>query len=430
MRAGTARNVHVITLGCAKNLVDSEKLMAQLRRNGFGLADTLEEADVAVINTCGFIEPAKQESLDVLMETARSKGNGRLKAVYAFGCLTERYPRELKKGIPEIDGIFGSNDVGNLLRALGGDLRRDLLGERVLTTPPHTAYLKVSEGCDHPCSFCAIPRMRGKHASRPAPEIVAEATQLAGNGAREIILIGQDTTSYGLDLSGTRQLPSLLRTLGDIDGVEWLRLMYAYPSHFPLEVFDVMAGHGNVCRYLDIPVQHISDHVLRSMRRGTSRRALLNLLDTARKKVPGIALRTTLIVGYPSEGEKEFLELLDFVREVKFDRLGVFTYSREDGTTAFPLGDPVPAPEKERRLAEIMKTQQEISLARNASLVGTRQKVLIDRREGAQWVGRSEADAPEIDNETYVTTGRLLRPGDFCTVDIHSSSEYDLYGSS
>jgi ribosomal protein S12 methylthiotransferase len=419
--------VHVITMGCSKNVVDSEKLMAQLRLNDIELAPTLEEADIAVINTCGFIEAAREESIDMIIENVKRKGKGKLKKVYAMGCLTQRYPVELAAEIPEVDRFFGSNAIPAVLEELGANYKRELLGERVLTTPSHTAYLKISEGCDNPCSFCSIPLMRGKHVSRPMDEILQEARLLAGRGVKELVIIGQDTTSYGLDLGGHRQLGELLGRVADTDGIEWVRLMYAYPAKFPMDVLDVIARHPRIVKYMDLPVQHVSDTILKSMRRGISRRALCDLLASIRERVPDIALRTTLIVGYPGEGEKEFEELLDFVREQKFHRLGVFTYSLEEGTTAYGMGDPVPAEEKERRLAIIMEAQREISLARNEALVGTEQKVLIDRIEGDQLVGRTMHDAPEIDNEVFLPFQPGMGPGTFCNVEVVESTEYDLY---
>ncbi len=421
--------VHLITMGCAKNTVDSERLLAQLRLNAVVIAPTLEDADIAVINTCGFIDAAKQESIDAIIQQVRRKDAGKLKKVYAMGCLSQRYKVDLSKEIPEVDRFFGSNDLADILHELGGDLQRDLLGERELSTPSHFAYLKISEGCDNPCSFCAIPLMRGKHASTPLETIVAEATLLASKGVRELVVIAQDTTYYGLDLYGERRLPELLDRLGGIPGIAWVRLMYAYPAKFPKGVLEVMSRNPAVCRYLDIPVQHASDAVLRSMRRGITHRALQELLDTVRARVPDIALRTTLIVGYPGEGVKEFEELLAFVREQKFDRLGVFSYSHEEGTTAYPLGDPVPPEEKQRRLTLVMELQREISDAKNAALIGTTQRVLIDRVEDGQAVGRTERDAPEIDNEVYVSSGGAVGAGELCDVRIDDATEYDLYGT-
>ncbi len=427
VRGKRKQKVHVITMGCSKNVVDSEKLMAQLRLNDIELAPTLEEADIAVINTCGFIDAAREESIDMIVENVRRKAKGRLKKVYAMGCLTQRYPVELAAEIPEVDGFFGSNDIPAVLKELGADYRRDLLGERVLTTPSHTAYLKISEGCDNPCSFCSIPLMRGRHVSRPMDEIVQEARLLAGRGVKELVVIGQDTTSYGIDLDGRRRLAELLDRLGDVEGVEWVRLMYAYPAKFPMDVLDVIAGHPHLCKYLDLPVQHVADRVLKSMHRGTSRHALIDLLAAIRERIPGIALRTTLIVGYPDETEREFAELLDFVREQKFHRLGVFMYSLEEGTTAYGLGDPLSSEEKEHRLGLVMEAQREISLARNEALVGTVQTVLIDRTDGDQLVGRTAHDAPEIDNEVYLPFRPDIRPGTFCQVDVVESAEYDLF---
>lgn len=432
-RAGERRSgkpkVHVITMGCAKNTVDSEKLLAQLRINRIPIATTIEDADVAVINTCGFIDAAKEESIDMIIAGVKRKGQGKLRKVIAMGCLTERYRVDLEKEIPEVDRFFGTHQLGDVLEELGGHLRTELLGERFLTTPSHTAYLKISEGCDHPCSFCAIPLMRGKHISRPLEDILAEARALVHQGVKELIVIGQDTTYYGVDLWGERRLAQLLEELAGIEGLSWIRLMYAYPSHFPLDVLDVMARHPNICRYLDMPVQHASDRVLKSMRRGMTSRALRDLVKTIREKVPGIALRTTLIVGYPDEGEEEFAELLDFVREARFERLGVFTYSQEEGTTAHPLGDPVSREEKERRRAAVMEVQREIAEEFNEALVGTRQRVLIDREEGGSWYGRTAIDAPEIDNEVIITTeGAALTVGTFSDIGIVDAYEYDLIG--
>jgi ribosomal protein S12 methylthiotransferase len=425
---GRKPRVHIITMGCAKNTVDSEKLMAQLRLNRIPLADDLADADVAVVNTCGFIDAAKQESLDTIVATAHQKGHGRLRKVYAMGCLAERYRIDLEKDIPEVDRYFGTHQLADILEELGGHLKRELLGERLLTTPGHSAYLKISEGCDHPCAFCAIPLMRGRHHSRPMDDIVREAGGLARAGVRELVVIAQDTTAYGVDLNGKRHLASLLERLADIDGIEWVRLMYAYPAHFPREVLDVIAGHPHLCKYIDIPFQHVSERVLKSMARGMSPRALRELIGTIRDRVPGIAIRTTLIVGYPDEGEEEFNELMAFVGEQRFERLGVFTYSREEGTAAFGLGDPVPPEEKERRRAAVMELQQDISEERNAALIGTRLRVLVDREEQGQMFGRTEHDAPEIDNEVLFTKGADIEAGTFCDVEIVESYEYDLLG--
>jgi ribosomal protein S12 methylthiotransferase len=422
------QRVHVITMGCAKNLVDSEKLMAQLRRNNVLVAGSPEDADIAIVNTCGFIEAAREESVGMIMDQVRYKRAGRLKKVYALGCLTERYRDELKREIPELDGVFGSNGDPGFLHALVGTPRDELPGERVLTTPSHYAYLKISEGCDHPCSFCAIPLMRGNYASRPSEDILREAKMLADQGVKELIVIGQDTTTYGVDLGGKPLIAALLERIAETPGIEWVRLMYAYPSRFPMEILRLLAKHPRMCKYLDLPVQHSADNILRSMQRGTSRRNLLELLHAIVSLVPGIALRTTLIVGYPGETEKEFEDLVAFVQEMRFSRLGVFTYSREEGTSAWSLGDPVPQPEKERRRSVIMEKQKEISDERNASLIGSKVRVLVDRMEGNFAIGRTECDAPEIDNEVYISNGSLLAPGIFCDVEIHDATEYDLYG--
>jgi ribosomal protein S12 methylthiotransferase len=426
MSDGTKQKVHVITMGCVKNTVDSEKLMAQLRLNNCEIVPSIEEADVAVVNTCGFIDAAKEESIDMIIEQVRRKGKGSLRKVYAMGCLTERYRQELAGEIPELDGIFGSNEIPEVVRSLGAEYRSELLGERMLTTPSHFAYLKISEGCDNPCSFCAIPLMRGRHVSRPVEEIISEAESLAAKGVKELIVIGQDTTAYGLDLYEKRRIAALLPMIADIPGIAWVRLMYAYPAHFPPDLLEVIAGHPRVCRYLDMPVQHAAENLLKSMRRGISRKSMLDLIGRIRSA--GVALRTTLIVGYPGETAEDFALLESFVRETGFARLGVFTYSREEGTTAFPLGDPVPAEEKERRKGIIMELQKDISAERNEALVGSRLRVLIDRVEGGLYVGRTEQDAPEIDNEVFVTATETLSPGTFSDVEIHDATEYDLYG--
>jgi len=415
-------------MGCAKNVVDSEKLVAQLRLNAIEVVPAVEDADIAIVNTCGFIQAAKEESLDAIFEQVKRKARGKLKRVYAMGCLTERYRSELQREIPEVDRVFGSNEAAAILQELGGRLRTELLGERVLSTPSHTAFLKISEGCDNPCSFCAIPIMRGGHVSRPMESILGEARALAAGGVRELVVIGQDTTYYGLDSTGSRTIAPLLERLADVPGISWVRLMYAYPAKFPLDVLDVIKGHPRICKYIDMPVQHSADAVLKSMRRGISGRALRKLIDTLRARVPEIALRTTLIVGYPDEGVAEFEDLLRFVEATRFERLGVFTYSEEEETTAVPLGDPVVPSEKTRRRDAVMELQQEISDERNAALVGSTQTVLIDRHEGGYAVGRTEADAPEVDNEVIVHGDRLPAVGTFSRIDIVESYEYDLVG--
>ncbi len=428
MKETAKQKVHVITMGCAKNTVDSEKLMAQLGHSNIELTSDPGQSEVAVINTCGFIDAARQESVDAIIESVRRKADGSLRKVYAMGCLTERYGAALRKEIPEVDGFFGSDQLPAVLKELGAEFKKELLGERQLSTPPHVAYLKISEGCDNPCSFCAIPLMRGKHVSRPAGEIVQEAALLAAKGVRELVVIAQDTTSYGLDIDGSRSLAGLLEKIAGVEGIEWVRLMYAFPARFPMDVLEVIADNPKLCKYLDMPVQHVSDPVLKSMRRGISRRAMLDLIEKIQLRIPGIALRTTLIVGYPGETAAAFSELLSFVRAARFARLGVFTYSQEEGTTAWPLGDPVPATEKERRRAAIMEAQRAISEERNDALIGSRMKVLIDRIEDSVAVGRSEHDAPEIDNEVYVTSDNALAPGMFVDAGITDATEYDLYG--
>ncbi len=428
MRTRSRVRVHVVTMGCAKNVVDSERLMAQLRLSDVELAPSVDGADVALINTCGFIQSAKEESLEAILQQVKRKSRGRLKKVFAMGCLTERYLEDLRKEIPEVDRFFGSHQMKEVVEALGAEFREDLLGERLLTTPSHTAYLKISEGCDHPCSFCAIPLMRGKHTSRPVDALLDEARRLAAEGVKELVVIGQDTTLYGIDLGGKRLLGDLLARLADLPGIEWVRLMYAYPAKFPHEVLDVIAQHPRICKYLDLPLQHVSDRVLISMRRGMSRRSLLELVDTIRRRVPGIALRTTMITGYPAEGKKEFEELAAFVRQARFERLGVFLYSHEDGTAAYPLGDPVPFEEKERRRAVLMEVQKEISEEHNASLIGRTLRVLIEKDERDQYAGRTEHDAPEIDNEVFVRSDVPLSAGTFCDVEIVDAYEYDIVG--
>jgi ribosomal protein S12 methylthiotransferase len=432
MREGNIKaakqKVHVITMGCAKNVVDSEKLMAQLRLSNIEVTERLEDADIAVINTCGFIEAAKQESIDMIIENVRLKAGGKLQQVYAMGCLTERYRVDLQKEIPEVDRFFGSHELENVVRTLGAEYKYELLGERFLSTPKHFAYLKISEGCDNPCSFCAIPLMRGKHAGRTMDDVVDEARRLADRGVKELVVIGQDTTYYGLDTDGTRTLSRLLDRLSGIGGIEWVRLMYAYPAKFPLDVLETMAGNPRICKYIDMPVQHVADDVLKSMRRGISQRALRELIDEIRMRVPGIALRTTLIVGYPNETAEAFGQLLSFVKDVRFDRLGVFSYSQEEGTSAYELGDPITEEEKERRKSAIMAAQQEISEEKNRELTETTQRVLIDRMEDGMFIGRTERDAPEIDNEVFVNSPRLLSVGEFVDVDIEDATEYDLYG--
>jgi ribosomal protein S12 methylthiotransferase len=422
--------VNIITLGCSKNLVDSEVLMGQLRASEVDVVhDSDEPADVVVVNTCGFINDAKEESIDTILRFASAKKSGHVGKVYVMGCLSQRYRKELEAELLEVDGFYGVNDLPVILKELGADYKKELVGERLLTTPGHYAYLKISEGCNKKCSFCAIPLIRGKHVSRPVEELVREATALACRGVKEIILIAQDLTYYGYDLYKKRKLAELLEQLAEIEGIEWIRLHYAYPSDFPLEIADVMSKHPKICKYLDIPLQHISDPLLRSMNRGVTSEKTYRLLDTLRRKNPGIAIRTTLIVGYPYETDEHFEELKDFVRSQRFDRLGVFMYSPEEKTPAYYLHDVVPEKVKQERMEEIMEIQQEISLEKNLEKVGKVLRVIIDRMEGELYVGRSEFDSPEVDNEILVESSSPLQPGNFYNVLINRADYFDLYGT-
>ncbi|MBI4428474.1 MAG: 30S ribosomal protein S12 methylthiotransferase RimO [Ignavibacteriales bacterium] len=427
---GKRQRISVVTLGCAKNIVDSEVLLGQLKTERGVMVTDIDDAEVAVINTCGFIDAAKQESIDAIMEAVERKSKGTLKKVVVMGCLSERYARELATEVPEVDAFYGSNQLKDVLCEVGVDFKQELLGERLLSTPSHFAYLKISEGCDHPCSFCAIPLMRGLHRSKPEEDILLEARSLAARGIKELIVIAQDTTYYGLDLYGERRLSRLVGKLSEIDGVEWIRLMYAYPSKFPLDLIDAMASSRKVCRYLDIPIQHASDPVLKSMRRGITNRATRQLIETLKSKIPDIALRTTLIVGYPNESETDFQVLYDFVKETEFHRLGVFPYSQEEGTFAYDLGDRIPAEIKEERKKALMEVQKAISQKRNESLVGSTVRVLVDRKEKGHAVGRTEWDAPEIDQEVFVENHEGLGIGHFFDVRVVDAVEYDLYATS
>ncbi len=421
--------VNVISLGCSKNLVDSEELMAQLRHGNATLTDESDDANVIVINTCGFIEAAKEESVNTILSAVEWKNEQQGRKVFVMGCLSERYRDDLMKEIPEVDGYFGSNNIQPVVERIGVDYKRELLGERYLTTPQHFAYLKISEGCDNPCSFCSIPLMRGLHKSKPIEQIVKEAKQLSSVGVNELILIGQDTTYYGLDLYGKRRLAELLYKLGEIDTIKWIRLMYAYPAKFPLDVIDAFNNVPSIVPYIDIPVQHISTPVLRSMRRGVSGQSTIDLLHRLQDGIPGLALRSTLIVGYPAEGETEFEELAAFVDEGFFHRLGVFTYSQEDGTVAQLLGDPVSGEEKERRRAKIMNIQQKHSLNRNLELIDSIVDVLIDEQDNDTYYGRTMWDAPEVDNQVIIESPRrTLHTGRFYKVRVTDAMEYDLFG--
>ncbi len=423
--------VNVITLGCSKNLVDSEVLMGQLRANDFEVEheSTRGDAAIVVINTCGFIDNAKQESIDTILHYAKKKEAGKIERLIVTGCLSERYKPELEKEITNVDAYFGTRDLPLLLKTLGADYKHELLGERLLTTPRHYAYMKISEGCDRPCSFCAIPLMRGKHISRPIEELVKEAEHLVKEGARELLLIAQDSTYYGLDIYKERRLARLLEKLSEVDGLGWIRLHYAFPGGFPEDVLDVMRERENICKYIDIPLQHISDRMLQSMKRGTTEARTYALLDKFREKVPGIALRTTLIAGYPGETQEDHEAMLRFVERVRFDRLGVFTYSHEENTTAYQLKDDVPDELKQERAEAVMALQQDISEDINAKKVGKVFKVLFDRKEGDYFVGRTEYDSPEVDNEVLVSAQEnYVRIGDFAPVKITSATAFDLYG--
>lgn len=422
--------VNIVTLGCSKNQVDSEVLLTQLRGNGIdAVAESAQDdANVVVINTCGFIDNAKQESIDTILRYANARKKGMVSKVYVTGCLSERYRHELEKEIPEVDAWFGTRDLSRLLRQFKANYRQELVGERILTNPAHFAYLKISEGCDRPCSFCAIPLMRGKHVSRPLEELVLEAKNLARNGTKELLLIAQDSTFYGLDLYKKRLLAQLLARLADVDGIEWIRLHYAYPAGFPADVLEVMAARPNICKYLDIPLQHGATDMLQIMRRGITREKTEALLHTIRTRVPGIAIRTTLIAGHPGETEAHFREMYDFVAQQRFDRLGVFAYSHEENTHAHTLADEVPPRVKQERLEAIMALQQGISLELNQAKVGNTFRVLVDRKEGGFFVGRTEHDSPEVDNEVLIDSTDYLRIGDFVNVTIDSASEFDLVG--
>jgi len=423
--------VNVVTLGCSKNIYDSEVLMGQLMANRFEVEHESAQNDsgIVIINTCGFIENAKQESIDTILRFAKAKQNGQIEKLYVTGCLSERYKPELEKDIPEVDAFFGTRDLPRLLKTLKADYKHELVGERILTTPLHYAYFKISEGCDRPCSFCAIPLMRGKHQSVPMEELVLRAGKLAKSGTKELLLIAQDSTYYGLDLYKERRLAEVLRRLSDVEGIDWIRLHYAFPSGFPDDVLDVMNERSNICKYLDMPLQHISDQMLKSMKRGTTKAKTIALVNKIREKVPGIALRTTLITGYPGETRKDHEEMLEWVEETKFERLGCFTYSHEENTSAFKLVDDVPAPVKQERAEAVMNVQQGISRTLNHQKIGKLYKVLFDRKEGSYFVGRTESDSPEVDNEVLVnSTENYVRIGDFANVKITGAEEFDLLG--
>jgi len=423
--------VNVITLGCSKNIYDSEVLMKQLSASKISVEhdSETENANIVVVNTCGFIDNAKEESINTILEQAHRKESGEIDKLYVTGCLSERYKADLERDIPDVNQYFGTTDLPKLLKVLGADYKHELLGERLITTPKHYAYLKISEGCDRPCSFCAIPLMRGKHRSTPIEQLVKEAGSLAKNGVKELILIAQDLTFYGLDLYKKRRLADLLTQLSKVHGIEWIRLHYAFPTGFPENVLDVIRNNEKVCNYIDIPLQHINDHLLKSMKRGSSRDSIDRLLKSFRLKVPNIAIRTTLIVGYPGETKEIFQELKEWVNDSQFDRLGVFSYSHEENTSAYNLQDDVPEIIKKARVEEIMDLQTDISLRLNQKKIGKTIKVLFDRKEGDYFVGRTEFDSPDVDNEVLVRANETyIRIGDFANVRIEKTDHFDLYG--
>jgi len=433
MKTKTLRQdkVNVITLGCSKNLVDSENIITQLRGNDYDVVHDSndEDANVIIVNTCGFIDLAKEESVNTILEYAEAKKQGDIEKLYVTGCLSQRYKDDLEQEIPEVDAYFGTLELPGLLAKLGADYKHELIGERATTTPQHYAYLKISEGCNRTCAFCAIPLMRGKHVSKPIEDLVAEARNLARFGVKELMLIAQELTYYGLDIYKKRELPRLLHALADVEGIEWIRLHYAYPSKFPTEIFDVMAERPEICNYLDMPLQHANNAVLARMRRQITREETVELVRTARAKVPGLTLRTTMLVGFPGETEAEFEDLCDFVREMAFDRLGVFQYSHEESTRAYELEDDVPEEVKAERANRIMEIQQSISEAKNRAKIGKTLRVLFDRKEGEYFVGRSEGDSPEVDNEVLVKAAdNYVRVGDFAEVRITDALDYDLFG--
>ncbi|MFV0143505.1 MULTISPECIES: 30S ribosomal protein S12 methylthiotransferase RimO [Empedobacter] len=422
------KKINVITLGCSKNVYDSEVLMGQLKANGKEVAHE-QSGEIVVINTCGFIDNAKEESVDTILDYVQRKEDGLVEKVFVTGCLSERYKPDLIEQIPNVDQYFGTRELPLLLKALGADYKHELVGERLTTTPRHYAYLKIAEGCDRPCSFCAIPLMRGGNVSRPIEDLVTEATKLAKNGTKELILIAQDLTYYGLDIYKKRELASLLKELVKIEGIEWIRLHYAFPAGFPEDVLDVIREEPKVCNYIDIPLQHISTKLLKSMRRGTTHEKTNALLDAMRTKVPDMAIRTTLICGYPGETEEDFQEMKAWVQEQKFDRLGCFTYSHEENTHAYNLEDDVPEEVKQQRVEEIMEIQSQISYDLNQEKIGKQFRVMIDRKEGDNFIGRTEYDSPDVDNEVLISAIDTYLPvGDFVNVEIIEAYEFDLIG--
>ncbi|MEI6864968.1 30S ribosomal protein S12 methylthiotransferase RimO [Flavicella sp.] len=430
-KSSKRNKINVVTLGCSKNLYDSEVLMGQLKANDKEVVheDPNDEGNIVVINTCGFIGKAKEESINTILHYAEKKAEGLVDKIFVTGCLSERYKPDLEKEIPDVDEYFGTHDLPNLLKVLEADYKHELIGERLTTTPKHYAYLKIAEGCDRPCSFCAIPIMRGKHKSTPIEELVIEATKLAEKGIKELILIAQDLTYYGLDIYKKRELAKLLKELVKVDGIEWIRLHYAFPAGFPLDVLEVMKNEPKVCNYLDIPLQHINTEILKSMRRGTTRDKTLNLIKEFRNEVPEMAIRTTLIIGYPGETEEIFEELKQWVIDSRFDRLGAFAYSHEENTHAGSLNDDVPEDVKEARVAEIMEIQAQISFELNQEKVGKRFKCLFDKKDGNYFIGRTEFDSPDVDNEVLIdATKHYIQVGQFVNIKITEAGDFDLYG--
>jgi ribosomal protein S12 methylthiotransferase len=422
--------VNIITLGCSKNLVDSEVLSGQLLANQIDVVHENKKLDhnVVVVNTCGFIDKAKEESINTILDQLELKRRGKLDKVYVTGCLSERYRNDLETEMPDVDAWFGTMELPLILKKFEADYKTELIGERLLSTPQHYAYLKISEGCNRTCSFCAIPLMRGKHISKPIEEIVREAEMLVRKGVKEIMLIAQELTYYGLDIYKNRELPRLLHALADVKGLQWIRLHYAYPSKFPLEILDVMRERDNICSYLDMPLQHASNNMLKAMRRNITREEMSELIHQIREKVPGICLRTTLIAGFPGETEEDVEELKDFLREHRFDRVGIFSYSHEENTSAYMLEDNIPQEIKEQRAQEIMEVQQEISYEKNQEKIGKVFRVIVDKRESGRYVGRTEFDSVEVDNEVIINSDRKLKPGEFVQVRITRAYDYDIEG--
>ncbi len=422
--------INVVTLGCSKNIVDSENLITQLRHNQYEVAhDGSDDAEIVIVNTCGFIDVAKEESIDTILEYARRKEEGGLEKLYVTGCLSQRYRDQLALEIPEVDAWYGTLELPALLHSLKADYRHELIGERITTTPSHYAYLKISEGCNRTCAFCAIPLMRGEHRSRTIESLLKEAVHLAAHGVKELILIAQELTYYGLDIYKRRALPELLRALAEVDGIEWIRLHYAYPQRFPLEVVAVMAEQAKICNYLDLPLQHADDEILKAMRRQITRQETRTLIASIRSLVPDITLRTTFLVGFPGETEAQFHTLCDFVEEMRFDRVGVFEYSHEENTSAYLCNDTVAPEVKSDRANRLMELQRGISMEMTTAQIGSVQRVLIDRKEGAEFIGRTEGDSPEVDNEVHIDAENVfLRIGDFARVRITDAAEYDLFG--